>query len=234
MLLPSLWPNGARRLVALALPCALAAPAWAQSPPKAEAGIYVCIDERGRRITSDRPIPECAAREQQLLNRDGSLRRVVPPPPTAEERAQREAREKAAAEARAARADAARRDRNLLARYPDEAAHGRAREAALSQVRVSMRATEDRLAKLAAESKPLQDEAEFYQGKPLPPRLKAAIEANAAAIQAQHGASANQQAEMARINRLYDAELEHLRRLWAGMPPGAAAEAAASGPARRR
>jgi len=33
-------------------------------------------------------------------------------------------------------------------------------------------------------------------------------------------AAANQAAELARINRLYDAELERLRRLWSGAPAG--------------
>ena len=38
-----------------------------------QAPIYSCIDAHGKRITSDRPIPECAAREQRVLNADGSV-----------------------------------------------------------------------------------------------------------------------------------------------------------------
>ncbi len=55
---------------------------------KAEKGIYTCIDERGRRLTADRPIPECSGKEQQILNQDGSVRAIVPPTLTTEERAQ--------------------------------------------------------------------------------------------------------------------------------------------------
>jgi hypothetical protein len=55
-------------------------------------------------------------------------------------------------------------------------------------------------AELAAERKPLLDEAEFYKGKPLPPKLKAQIDANDAAVEAQRG-GANQEAELDRINR---------------------------------
>ncbi|MBK1689876.1 DUF4124 domain-containing protein [Rubrivivax gelatinosus] len=183
-------------------------------------GIYTCIDDNGRKITSDRPIPECVAREQRLLNRDGSLRRVVPPTPTADERAEIEARERRAAEARAAQADAARRDRNLMARYPNEEAHQRAREAALDTVRVAIRASEQRLKLLASDRKPMLDEAEFYPGKPLPPKLRQSLDANDAATEAQRAAMANQEAELVRINRLYDAELDRLRRLWAGARPG--------------
>jgi hypothetical protein len=195
-------------------------PALAAAQPAPGPGIYTCIDDRGRRLTADRPIAECRHKEQQILNRDGSVRRILPPTLTAEERAEKEARDRAAAEARAAAADAVRRDRNLMARFPDEGAHQRARVAALDTVRLAMRATELRLRELQAARKPLLDEAEFYAGKALPPKLRGALDANDAAVEAQRGASATQQAELERINRLYDAELERLRRLWAGAPPG--------------
>ena len=195
--------------------------ALAQTPAvKGGTGIYTCTDDKGRKLTSDRPIAECAGKEQQLLNRDGSVRAIVPPTLTADERAEKDARDRAASEARAAAADAVRRDRNLMARYPTEAAHTRAREAAVDTARLAAKATEIRLRELAAERKPLLDEAEFYLGKPLPPRLKAAIDANDAAAEAQRGAVLNQESELLRINRLYDAELDRLRRLWGGAQPG--------------
>lgn len=183
-------------------------------------GIYTCTDDKGRRLTADRPIAECSHKEQQLLNKDGSLRALVPATLTAEERSAKEARDRAAAEARAAQTDAARRDRNLVARYPDEASHQRAREAAQDTVRLAMKATELRLRDLQAERKPLQEEAEFYQGKPLPPKLRAAIEANDASSDAQRSASATQEAELGRISKIYDAELQRLRKLWAGAQAG--------------
>lgn len=199
---------------------ACAGAALAQSPPAVAGGIYTCIDAKGRRLTADRPIAECSGKEQQVLNRDGSLRAVIPPTLTAEERAEKEARERAEKEAKAAQADAVRRDRNLVARFPNEAAHLRAREAALDTVRLAMKATEIRLRDLAHERKPLNDEAEFYQGRQLPAKLRAQIDANDAAVEAQKAAAATQQAELERINKLYDVELERLRRLWGGAPAG--------------
>jgi hypothetical protein len=204
--------------------------AQAQTPPKAQPGIYTCIDDKGRRLTADRPIPECSGKEQQVLNRDGSLKTTLPPTLTSEERAEKEARERNAAEARAAQADAVRRDRNLVARYPNEASHNRAREAALDTVRLAIKATEIRLRELAVERKPLRDEAEFYQGKPLPPKLKASIDANDASVEAQKSAQANQEAELGRINKLYDAELERLRKLWSGTPAGSMGPLPAANP----
>lgn len=195
------------------------AAAASQQPP-ASSGIYTCVDDRGRRLTADRPIVDCRHKEQQILNRDGSLRAILPPTLTAEERAAKEARERAAAESKVASADAARRDRNLLVRFPDEASHKRAREAALDPVRAAMRATEQRLRELQGSRKPLLDEAEFYQGRALPLKLRQQLDGNDAAVEAQRGLMATQEAELVRIQKLYDLELDRLRRLWAGAPAG--------------
>ena len=207
-------------------PALLVLLAWALTPlalaqpVKPPTGIYTCIDGNGRRLTADRPIAECSNKEQQILNRDGSLRAVLPPTMTSEERAEKEARDRTAAEARTAAGDAVRRDRNLAARYPNEAAHNRAREAALDTARLAKKATEMRLRELEVERKPLREEAEFYQGKTLPPKLRSALDANEASIEAQRFFSTNQEAELVRINKIYDAELDRLRQLWAGAQPG--------------
>lgn len=215
----------ARRPVALALALLLgsAAPslrAQASAAPASAAGIYTCVDEQGRRITADRPIASCTAKEQRVLNKDGSLKSVFPPTLTVEERAAKEAQELKQAEARAAYNDAVRRDRNLLARYPSEAPHQKAREAALDTVRAAIKTGEERLRELEAERKPLLSEAEFYVGKPLPPKLRSQLEANEAAASAQRETAVYQEAELARVNRLYDAELARLKALWAGAAPG--------------
>ncbi len=169
---------------------ATAGDAWAQKDKGASApgGIFTCIDDKGRRLTSDRPIPECTHKEQRVLNKDGSLKAVRPPTLTAEERAELEAKERAAAEARAAQADAVRRDRNLVARYPNQAAHDKARVAALDTIKLAIRASSLRLEALGLDRKPLLDEAEFYKGKTLPGELKIALDANEAATAAQRSA----------------------------------------------
>ena len=112
------------------------------------------------------------------------------------------------------------RDAKRRARYPYEAAHRKAREAALDTVRVAIRATELRLQRLSEERKPLMAEAEFYRDRTLPGLLKQQLDANDAAAEAQRSAAQTQAAELDRINRNYDVELERLRRLWAGAPAG--------------
>ncbi len=212
-------PRRLPRALGLLGAVAIALPALAQAPP-AQPGIYTCTLPDGRKLTSDRPIAECRGTEQRVLNRDGSLRRVVPPTPTAEELALQEAEQRRLAQQRQAQLDAIRRDRNLVYRYPDEAAHRRARDAALEPVLVAMRSTEKRLADLQREREPLDAETEFYVGRSLPEYLRHLIEANEASARAQHDAMRAHQAEIDRINRIYDAELERLRRLWAGAAPG--------------
>lgn len=197
--------------------------------------IYSCVDANGKRLTSDRPIPECTARDQRLLNSDGSVKQVLPPSMTADERAAYEARQQEEALARAQQREAVRRDRNLLQRFPNEAAHHKAREASLDDTRKSLKISESRLEALEKDRKPLMDESEFYVGKQLPLKLKQAIDANDASAEAQRNLIQNQKAEQVRINKLYDDELERLRKLWGGAQPGsmgvlASSEAAASAP----
>ena len=200
---------------------------WAQAAaPGAPADIYVCTDDQGRRITADRPIRECMDRPQRILNPDGSLRGIKNPPMTAQERAAKEAQERQAAEEAASRAEAVRRDRNLLSRYRNEDMHRAARESALDPVRLTMDLTETRLAQLRRERRALDEEVRAQQakekdkGKDIPSGLRAQLEANDAATQAQRDITQTQKAELDRINRIYDIELERLKRLWAGESAG--------------
>jgi hypothetical protein len=207
-------------LLVAALWCASQGRAWAQAAAPTNLGIYTCIDDKGQKRISERPIAECTDREQKVLNRDGSLKRIVPATLTAEERVEREAADRKAAEERAALNDAVRRDRNLKARFPNEAAHQKAREAALEVVRASMRTSQQRIKELETERKPLASEIEFYRGRSVPARLKQQIEANDTSVAAQRDLIQTQEAELVRINRIYDSELEHLRKLWNGARPG--------------
>lgn len=209
-------------LLMLVLPVA----AWAATSDGKtpnSAGIYSCQDASGRRITSDRPIPDCLDREQRVLNKDGSQRRVLPPRQTLQERLKAEelARERERAEE--AHQASVRRDRKLMTRFPDEATHNKAREKALDDVREAMARSELRVKTLQRERKGLMNEAEFYKKKPMPIKLKSEIDGNDASLAAQAEIIANHQAEMKRLNALYDTELARLRLLWGGAPPGSLA-----------
>jgi hypothetical protein len=190
---------------------------WGQS---GDAGIYTCVDDQGRVVTRDRYIAECRHKEQRVLNRDGSLRRVLPPTLTADERAQYEAAERATRQAQALQQDNIKYDRLLRTRYPNEAAHQRAREAALGASRDAIISAQARLRELAAERKRLAEEAEFYRGRMLPARLKQQIDGNEGQADAQRTSIKNVEGEQQRINKRFDVELERLRKLWKGAEPG--------------
>jgi hypothetical protein len=196
------------------------------------ANIYTCVSAKGQRITSDRPIAECLDRSQELRNTDGSVKQVVPPAMTAEERASHEERLRQEMAAASAQRDAIRLDRNLLSRYPDEARHQRARKAALEPLNTALAATERRLAELAHGQKRLQEEAEFFKGRELPRDLKNKFGQNQVTLQAQQDAGQNHLAEIKRINTSYDQELTRLKRLWAGAAPGSFSLPASSSAAR--
>jgi hypothetical protein len=197
----------------------IASTALAQDATPAK-GIYTCTTADGRKLTGDRPIPECVAREQRVLNPDGSQRTTLPPFLSPEDRATKEAADRRAAADRLAQLDAIRRDRTLMLRYPTEAAHLRARNAALDDSNKALRISERRIKDLNVERKPLLDEAEFYKGKPLPAKLKQTLDANDASIEAQQVLIENQKSELVRINKTFDAELSRLKKLWAGATPG--------------
>ena len=211
--------RAARLLAVVAVALAVAMPAAAEGRTPAQS-TFSCI-VNGKKVVSDRVIPECTGIEQRELNADGSLKRVVPPTPTDDERAELERQRLLKEAERSAANDAIRRDRNLMLRYPDEAAHRKGRAKALDEFRVSVKNYDARIALLKVEKKKLADEAEFYPPPaPLPSKLKQAIDANDAALEAQQGLVQNQQAEIARINAMYDVELVRLRKLWAGAPAG--------------
>ncbi len=190
--------------------------ACAAPPPM----IYSCVDANGKKLTSDRPIDECRNRQQDIRGPSGAVTGTVPPTPTADELAAEEARKRAEQVERERVREAFRRDRNLLARFPNEAAHNKARESALEDSRQSVKRSEQRITVLTKERKPLLDDAEFYVGKPLPARLKQQLDANDASKRAQEDLMQSSQDEIKRINALFDAELERLRALWSGVQPG--------------
>jgi hypothetical protein len=207
--------------VAFVLICGAAAPVAAET--SAARTSYTCV-VAGKKVISDRLIPECANIEQRELNPDGSLRRIVKPTPTNDEREEMERREREEKAKVAALNDAIRRDRNLMQRFPDEAAHRKAREKALDDVRLSAKNSGARIELLLEERKTLDEERKFYENervrKPLPSALKQKIDANDAGLDAQRSLAQNAQNERERINALYDAELLRLRKLWAGAPAG--------------
>ncbi len=189
-----------------------ASSAWAQSP----SGIYTCVDSQGRKLTSDRPIPECMDREQRLLNPSGTVKQKLGPNPTAAERAQQEARDKQELEERNRVLEERRRDKALMARFPNRAALDQARADAIAQAQGVSETASARLKELATQRKALDDEMEFYRKDPskAPQNLQRQVNEHNQNVAAQKRFILDQEEEARRINAHFDADLLRLQKLW--------------------
>ena len=190
--------------------------------------IYSCVDSKGRRLTSDRPIAECVDREQKLLNPSGTVKAKVGPTLTAKERAAQEAQLNKQEEERAIQAENKRRERALITRYPNKAVHDNERAEALAQIGVVRNAAVNRVNELARQKAAIEAEREFYAASPdkAPSSLRRQLEENAHSTEVQNRFIAEQDAEMVRLNARFDEELVRLKQLWAQRSPAPAAASA--------
>ena len=187
----------------------LSGAAYAQS-------IFTCVDGKGRRLTSDRPIYECADRVQKEMTPTGTVKRVLGPTLTASERAAQEEKDRQAAEVRAREAEEKRRDRALLLRYPNKASHDKERVLALAQIDEVIKAAAKRTSELAEQRKAINLDLEFYAKDPAkaPGTLKRRVEENDSSIALQKQFIRDQELEKQRVNVRFDEELVKLRQLW--------------------
>lgn len=194
--------------------------ARAQSPNAAalpSAEIYTCIDANGRKLTSDRPIAACRDREQKILNPSGTVKARVGPTLTAKEQTELEARAQAQRAERARKEEERRQDRALLIRYPDSISHEKERQQALDNVSRSKQAALAQTNNLLAQRARLAEEMAFYEKDPskAPPLLRHQYQEIDQSLAAQGRLLADFDAQIARINTRFDAELKRLQPLWA-------------------
>lgn len=197
--------------------------AWAQSGSHASGtSIYTCIDKQGRKLTSDRPIAECIDREQRELGPSGTVRRIVGPTLTDDERIAQEVRRRKDQEERLRQVEERRRERVLTTRYPDKAAHDIERSAAIGLVNEVSDAAAKHILILREQRKGLEVEMEFYRKNPskAPMTLRRQLAENDESVQEQQRFLGSQAQEKRRIHQRFDTELEQLQRLWAAQQSG--------------
>lgn len=214
------------RLTTSVLLALLAGLTSAYAQQSATQGIYTCVDARGRKLTSDRPIPECRDREQQILNPSGTVKDRIGPTLTAQERQAQEAKDKLAREERALQLEEKRRDRALLIRYPNKAVHDRERAEALNQIGVVRHAAQNRVGELLRQRAAVNTEMEFYKKDPnkAPPSVRRQVEEVTTSLGVQERFIADQDAEIKRVNERFDEELVRLKQLWALQHPATAGQ----------
>lgn len=213
------WPTTAF-LVAASL--ALAAPALhAQAASTPSSLIYSCTDANGRVISADRPIAACADREMRVHNPDGSLRRIIEPPLTREQQAERAAQERQRKDEAWARKVQQARDRNLLLTFENESSLESMRRRGLADIDHEIKLATQRILTLDKELKSAQEAAGVWQaanpGRQMPFTYQQRITEAANAILAEDALIADRHAERERVNSRFDADAQRLRELL-GMP----------------
>ena len=201
-------------VVLTALGC-WATPSLAQGVTTA-IGIYACTDAQGRRITADRPITECIDRDQRVLGHTGVELRRVGPTLTERERDEQDAQRRIKQQQLSKLKEQRSRDRALLARYPNKAAHDAVRAEAVEQQIQLITVANKRMDDLRLARKSLDVEMEFYKKDPdkAPPQLKRQVRGNDEDVVDQLKFIKQREEEKQRINQQFDNELSQLQRLW--------------------
>jgi hypothetical protein len=165
---------------------------------------------------SDHEFVPCQGNQFKLLN--GAWVQVPQALTPAEIKTKAEADRRAAIKAAADEA-ARRQDWQLLDKYPDEAALLRYRERSLEPLRAVIRRSQEALASLAKDRVHLTEQDEFHPGgKGRPQWLQDGLDANDARVLAEKSLMQKAGDDAKEINVQYDAQLVHLKTLWAGPP----------------
>ena len=180
-------------------------------------------DAKGRRLTADRPIAECIDREQKKLSPSGTVKAKIGPALTAQERAAEEAKAQKAMDERRRLADEKKRDRALLARYPDQASHDKERAIGhrrwQDEVIAAAQQACRRTAGANASGWTSSWSSTSKDPSRMPPTLAAPDRRKRQRTWRRRSASwRTRNCEKKRINARFDEELAMLKRLWA--PPG--------------
>ena len=202
--------------LSLALVSGTMAMAHAQSMPVSDnaprggTSIYVCKDENGRVISSDQPIDACARRNMRELNRDGSVRRVLPPPLTRQQE-------------RALKAQQA-HDRHLLLTYKTPEDLRKRQEQQIQLIDEEISAAMRRILVLDQNLKEEREQAAEWQKKQdrpnarLPYAVQQRISSIANAILAEDALIQERRNERTRPNRDFEANAARLTELLAHLP----------------
>lgn len=112
------------------------------------------------------------------------------------------------------------REEHFLRRYPDAAAHESARRRDIGEVVARLRGTIARWQDLAQRRRAIDSELEFYRGKPLPTKLRAALDESDAHLTALALAFRTLEDEIVRLQDRSRCQRDTFRGRWEGEPPG--------------
>jgi hypothetical protein len=175
-------------------------------PQGASSTLFCCENTEGRRICADVLPLECYGREYRELGSNGVLRRVVPAPLSREEIARREAEAQRKEEAAARQAKQDRADQLLIETYRDLEDIDRREAQALLLIDRAVAGIRSNVEQLLAQRKRYEEEAEFYQGRPMPNELKQGMASVESELESIESAVAAREAEKEAIRAHFAAD----------------------------
>lgn len=204
--------------------------AHAHAAGSRSSGIFVCTDDQGRVISSDQPISDCARRSMRELNRDGSLRRVVPPPQTRQQ--EKEAARQALLQQERERIQRAQQahDRHLLLTYQDENDLRKRQKQAIALIDEEIDAAQRRVMVLNENLQVERERAKEWQAQQENPKARLPfaqqqrMSSIANAILAEDALIKERQTERERVDKDYDMKAKRLNELLNAAPQTAAAD----------
>lgn len=175
-------------------------------PAMAQQTIYCCDDERGRPVCGDVLPTVCFGKAYREISPQGTVRRHVAAPLTAEEIARRDAEERRLQEEEALLAVQRRIDRALLETYQnlDDIDFLEAR--ALAEVERELEVIAEREEELAEQRERLMLETEFYIGRELPRELATGLRLIDTELAAYESVRAAKQVETQSIRERFAAD----------------------------
>lgn len=173
----------------------------------ASADFYCCQDPAsGRRNCGDTLPDVCRGRAYRILDKSGNVIREVGPPLTAEQKAAQAAEAQRQKEQEELAREQRRKDQALLDTYSSLRDIDLAQEKAENDVKLSISSAEAQIQSIRAKRKKLEDEAEFYKKKGLPPELEKSLKATAHEIKLQEELRDLKKNDFATIKAKYDGD----------------------------
>lgn len=202
------------------------------APLAAEAQIIKCVGKDGKTYVGSTLPPQCAGQAANELNKQGQVVKRTEAMLTPEQRAAKEAEDKAKKErdAEAARKEQeeTRKNKALLSTYGSEKDIEVARGRALADNEKAVKQVQDKIAQIEKTGAGLKKELEFYSGKNKPPaKLTQDIQNNEIDRKAQEQLMAAKKKEVEVINSRYDEDKRRYLELTKG-PGSSPAPAAAA------
>ena len=186
---------------ALFLALWVALPVGAQTPSRGS--VFCCVDN-GHQVCGDVLPMQCFGKSYREMSPQGTVRRLVEAPLTPEQLARRDAEERARRTELARQRAELRRNQSLLETYSSVADIEARRDRAVEGVDQDLKRAEARHTQLQKKRESLSREAEFYQKRPMPIPLAAALRESDSELAAQASVIEAKKREIDAIRSRYE------------------------------